>query len=677
MRWILRLIEPLTAGVAGFVPAVWCLTLAATGDDTFVAAWNRHVFVAEEGCHWQAAGLRLADVPHNAHYLAGPRPGEDWRAWLAKLHAYREAVRSRNPDAAWDEIAMQFDGVRAWVRLNRRWAWAADLAPGETMHLRGEARCLEGNGMLCLALDWCDRSLNAEGAWRGWSTVLASTPIPRDRVWHRFELTAKVPAFEVARLWARPILGMDGTFDRRPGTLALRNVTLLVPNTPDRAARRPVDLDQNNRLTKPGIDDAVYRRPDLSWMTRNFVCGFVMVHDRSFWDPENREYRPGPLCAEARHEFGGYDSVVLWHAYPRIGADRRNQFEFFREMPGGLPGVRKVLRDFHDLGVKVFVPYNPWDIGTNREQQSDDQALASLVAAIEADGIFLDTMIAAPAGLRGAVDAARAGVAFEPEGHPAIEELGVCSGSWAQWLQEYPEIGVLHLKWLEPRHMQHQIRRWETSRRRELAAAWLNGSGVLVWENVFGSWNPWSGEDRAVLRRMAPVLRHFAGLLAEGRWLPYFPTTVEKVVASCWESETIRLWTLVNLSGPKVDRPVIDLEDRGESFWDLWRGEWIEPQRGGGRVRLHVSLDELGAIAAIKTATTSAQATGKVSAVGVGMRSHPGVASKMFRTLAEEGINIQMISTSEIKVSVVLDEKYLELAVRVLHRAFELDQPAA
>ena len=64
----------------------------------------------------------------------------------------------------------------------------------------------------------------------------------------------------------------------------------------------------------------------------------------------------------------------------------------------------------------------------------------------------------------------------------------------------------------------------------------------------------------------------------------------------------------------------------------------------------------------------------KVSAVGVGMRSHPGVASKMFRALAEEGINIQMISTSEIKISVVVDEKYLELAVRVLHRAFGLDR---
>jgi len=64
----------------------------------------------------------------------------------------------------------------------------------------------------------------------------------------------------------------------------------------------------------------------------------------------------------------------------------------------------------------------------------------------------------------------------------------------------------------------------------------------------------------------------------------------------------------------------------------------------------------------------------KVSAVGVGMRSHPGVASKMFKALADEGINIQMISTSEIKISVVIDEKYLELAVRVLHKAFGLDQ---
>jgi aspartate kinase len=66
----------------------------------------------------------------------------------------------------------------------------------------------------------------------------------------------------------------------------------------------------------------------------------------------------------------------------------------------------------------------------------------------------------------------------------------------------------------------------------------------------------------------------------------------------------------------------------------------------------------------------------KISVVGVGMRSHAGIASQMFKTLADEGINIQMISTSEIKISVVVEEKYLELAVRALHSAFGLDKPA-
>jgi len=67
----------------------------------------------------------------------------------------------------------------------------------------------------------------------------------------------------------------------------------------------------------------------------------------------------------------------------------------------------------------------------------------------------------------------------------------------------------------------------------------------------------------------------------------------------------------------------------------------------------------------------------KVSIVGIGMRSHVGVASKMFSTLSAEGINIQMITTSEIKTSVVLDEKYMELAVRALHKAFDLEQAPA
>ncbi|WP_275544646.1 MULTISPECIES: aspartate kinase [unclassified Pseudomonas] len=86
---------------------------------------------------------------------------------------------------------------------------------------------------------------------------------------------------------------------------------------------------------------------------------------------------------------------------------------------------------------------------------------------------------------------------------------------------------------------------------------------------------------------------------------------------------------------------------------------------------LQKTADELGAREVVGDTDIA-----KVSIVGVGMRSHAGVASRMFEALAKETINIQMISTSEIKVSVVIEEKYLELAVRALHTAFELDAPA-
>ena len=86
-------------------------------------------------------------------------------------------------------------------------------------------------------------------------------------------------------------------------------------------------------------------------------------------------------------------------------------------------------------------------------------------------------------------------------------------------------------------------------------------------------------------------------------------------------------------------------------------------------------LDRVKAVIGAK-AVESDKSLCKISVVGVGMHSHPGVAAKMFRTLSEEGINIRMISTSEIKISVVIEEKYLELAVRVLHKAFDLDRIA-
>lgn len=572
--------------------------IEAQGQNELTLPWGLDSFAMGSGCSWtRPRDMSTETLPRNAHYLAPPRQGQDWNEWFEQLRAYRRQVREHLHDVEGAHIQMRFDGVRAWVRADAAWAHAADLLSQERVVIRGEAKCVEGNATLGLAFDFNDRQRGVDGWWRGWSTVLASKAIPQDDAWHQFELAADVPALDRENTWARPILGMDESFDKPKGTALLRQVEVLVPNTPARAeflaklGRQPV--------RPPQFDDAIYRRDDLKWMTRNFVCGFLFMYDRTFWDPERREYRVEALCQEARREFGGYDSVVLWHDYPRIGADDRNQFDFFRHMPGGLDGLRKVVRRFQRQGVKVFIPYMPWDTGTRREEVSDERALSQIIGAIEADGVFLDTLLQSPPSLRRMVDAARTGVAFAPEGHPQIAEMENCSGSWGQGLQPFPGIGVLHLKWIEPRHMQHQINRWDKSHQNELAAAWVNGSGILVWENIFASLNPWNAEDRSTLRRMAPVLRHYAPLLSEGEWLPCFPMAQKGIVASCWKDEKVRLWTIVKTDESAVDLAVLEVEDQGQKFFDLWQGERLTPKRFGGKARLEIPLKRFAAVVAL------------------------------------------------------------------------------
>ncbi|MBI2302312.1 MAG: SUMF1/EgtB/PvdO family nonheme iron enzyme [Armatimonadetes bacterium] len=567
------------------MPSLFLWLAMAAAEEPLLIPWSADAFSADEGCDWQSVDS-AAEPVHNAHYLAPPAAGQDYRAWLERLRTWRRTTLSDIHGASGKAIRMRFDGVRAWIRTGRAWAFAADLRPGETLVVEGRARRVEGHAAPCLAYDWCDRAAAADGGWRGWSTVVADDEISADGQWHDFRLTAKVPAFDPAVHWARPILGMDGTHDTRPGTLELTDLRLVLPPDAGRAARmRPLA----KQVSAP-FDSSIYDGADLRWLRRNLVCGFIMVMDHDLWDPRAGRFTVNELCDLAEREFGGYDSVVLWHAYPRIGCDERNQFDFFRDLPGGLRGVGRAVTAFHRRGVQVFIAYNPWDTGTRRETQTDDQALAEIVKGIGADGIFLDTMVQAPTGLRTAVDTVRPGVAFEPEGAPSIAEMQICNSSWAQWLQPYPDVGVLLLKWLEPRHMQHQIRRWDHGHREELTDAWLNGSGMLVWESIFGSWNPWPEADKAILRRMAPIQRAFADLLAEGEWLPCYPTGEPGVLSSRWQDERRELVVFANRSGGPVEIAIM-LGKPGWRLYDLWAGRPLEANR--------VGVDDFAAVAAL------------------------------------------------------------------------------
>src|SRR5215472_4092355 len=147
---------------------------------------------------------------------------------------------------------------------------------------------------------------------------------------------------------------------------------------------------------------------------------------------------------------------------------------------------------------------------------------------------MLDTMAGVPPELEQTVRAAKESVVFAPELAPRDEDLRRLRQSWAQWSEvgEGPSI-YLH-RWLVPRHRQLAVRRWDTSRKRDIVYSFFNGSGLIVWDNVFGTWNPYSREDRRLLARTAAVLDCYQELFGHGEWLPLIPTGAAGLDANRW-----------------------------------------------------------------------------------------------------------------------------------------------
>ncbi len=313
------------------------------------------------------------------------------------------------------------------------------------------------------------------------------------------------------------------------------------------------------KAAKTGLaySDALYRRQDFAWVPSCYCCCFVMMCDEAFYNPKRGRYSIDSFIKHGIEQFGGYDAIVLWHAYPRIGVDDRNQFDFYRDMPGGLTGLRTLTDACHAQSVRVFIDYNPWDTGTRRENKPDLDVLAELIEATNADGIFLDTMNRGAAEFRAKLDSVRPGVVLEGEGALPLENVYNHHMSWAQWFKDSHVPGVLRNKWFERRHMQHQIRRWDREHTAELHTAWMNGSGMMVWENVFGTWVGWSRRDRSILRAMLPIQRRYARLFCGEGWTPLVPTLAPDLYANLWEGDGLRLWTMVNRSDKDIEGPLL------------------------------------------------------------------------------------------------------------------------
>ena len=376
------------------------------------------------------------------------------------------------------------------------------------------------------------------------------------------------------------------------------------------------ELDRMRAALRDSLDLKIFNRPGIEWYRSAYTEAFLFMYDTAFYDREAGRYRIDEILDDGEREFGGYDIILLWQSYPRLGIDDRNQIDYYRDMPGGLQGLREVVDRAHARGVRVFVNYNPWDIGTRREPGAppytdkrgyrggfpdtnapavaDAEALGAVIKEIGADGVFLDTMASDDPGFLAPMERANANIVFNPESLPPIEALSSIAGSWLQRNTVVPP-DLMTIRWVEPRFSFRAIDRNADEHSDIIQKAFFHGCGQVVWENIFGWWNPWPEADRVLLRRCVRLLRRFSAAFQDRDWQPYVATEVDGVYAHRWHSGESTMHTLINetgaaVNGPVLQAPAISAEGHPMRHYDLWNGAEIEPVQQGDAHLLSTSM---------------------------------------------------------------------------------------
>lgn len=367
------------------------------------------------------------------------------------------------------------------------------------------------------------------------------------------------------------------------------------------------------------IDVSIYDEPTLGWASTSFVETQAMIHDRFLFDRRTNSWTVDRFLADLTDRYGGIDIVMLWHSYPNIGVDDRNQFDMLASLPGGIDGLKQLVQQFHAKGVRVLLCFNPWDTGTHNAyaHASPFERVAEAVKAVGADGFNGDQMYGVPNGFQAAArDAGMRPMVLEPEicFNNSVTGVGTDVMTWsgAYQFDSQPFPMVLSYKVLEMRHMVHVLHRDGKDRTRAVQTSWFNGAGLHTWENCFGIWNGLTPRVAAATKAVAAFLR-LLGPLVQGKsthWRPHVPIATQTgLFASEFSNASHTLWTLVNVNnttdvkGASVSLPCNPASFSDYAWYNLWVGEEIPPsslhcgsrtENSVGRVSLRVEVERSG-----------------------------------------------------------------------------------
>ncbi|MBC8181514.1 hypothetical protein H8E88_10365 [candidate division KSB1 bacterium] len=266
-----------------------------------------------------------------------------------------------------------------------------------------------------------------------------------------------------------------------------------------------VAFDTFKKYIRSNFDFKYYKRPVQKKYRQRFISHFTFLYGFDIYDPETNRFRIDEFLDEGELNFGGYDYILLWHDYQRMGIDDRDQFDMYEDLPGGLEGLREMVDKAHARDVQVFIPYKPWDIMKGRKDHFKQEARIS--KAIGADGVFLDTMDETDKGFREALDAVNPDNVFVSEGRPDLAAAQLVTGSWNQSgnaTNKMPNIDLF--RFVIPEHNVHNINRGARKRDELIYNALFNGTGFIVWEDIFGEINRYSWNERILISRYNRII---------------------------------------------------------------------------------------------------------------------------------------------------------------------------
>ncbi len=327
------------------------------------------------------------------------------------------------------------------------------------------------------------------------------------------------------------------------------------------------------------IDNTLYQREDLKWIRKSYVMHLLMAWDKEFYDDQTNRFNVKAFADRGKKLYGGDDVICIWPTWPTLGVDHRNQFDMYRDLPGGLKALRSLADKLRKSGTKFFIAYNPWDESTRSEGHLE--GLNDLIRETSADGVVLDTKGESSKDLQETADKVRPGVIMYSEGMAVPKDMGnIVSGRVHNALY-YPPFLNLNKLIRQDFSIFRVAEVYKEPIQREYATSFFNGYGTEI--NQFAPGHPaYEQQQYEYLGRTSRILRENSLNFTDGKLTPLIDTQRDNVWVNRWQTSDKTIFTIFSLlpEGFKGKLFKADVKE-GEHVVDLWHHKKIEISNDG------------------------------------------------------------------------------------------------